>query len=103
MPPTTLSRSGSDNARFPSRSATAPWSRVTSGTRGATSPSGPKGESATLKASLSAIDEPCSEPVTTAGRPRAAASRRWVKVRIDQCSTSTAPDAYACWNIGFGV
>ena len=39
-----------------------------------------------------AIDDPASEPVVTAGSPRAAASSRWVNVRIDQCSTSTSPD-----------
>jgi len=44
-----------------------------------------------VKASLSAIEEPASEPVTTAGSPRAAASSLWLKVRIDQCSTSTSP------------
>jgi hypothetical protein len=59
--------------------------------------------STTEKSGFDAIDDPCSDPVTTAGSPRAAASRRCVKVRIDQCSTSTAPEAYASWKIGLGV
>ena len=40
---------------------------------------------------FAAIEDPPSDAVVTAGNPRAAASRRWPKVRNDQCSTSTAP------------
>ena len=47
----------------------------------------------TLNASFSAMDDPTSDPVTAAGNPRAAASRRCVSVRMDQCSTSTSPDS----------
>ena len=46
-----------------------------------------------MNASLSAMDEPTSDPVTAAGNPRAAASSRWDNVRMDQCSTSTSPDS----------
>ena len=49
------------------------------------------------------MEDPAREPVTMAGRPRAAASIRWDIVRIDQCSTSTAPDSYALRKIGFGL
>ena len=91
--PQAASSNGSDSATFPSRSATAPCTKVTSGASGARSPTGPNAVSTTLNCSLDAIDDPWSDPVTMAGSPRAAASRRWVKVRIDQCSTSTAPYA----------
>ena len=78
---------------MPAGSAAAACTSATSGASGSSSPSGPKGESTTLNASLAAMDEPTNEPVTAAGRPRAAASRRWDNVRIDQCSTSTSPDS----------
>ncbi len=87
------SSSGSENTRLPAGSAAAAWTSATSGTSGSSTPSGPNGESTTLNASFSAIDEPTSDPVTIAGNPRAAASRRWLSVRIDQCSTSTSPDS----------
>ena len=76
--PQAPSSSGSHSTTLPSMSASAPCTSVTSGTRGATIPTGPKAVSATVNAALSAMDDPTSDPVTTAGRPRAAASRRWV-------------------------
>ena len=87
--PQTPSSSGSEKTRLPAGSAAAACTSATSGTRGSSRPSGPNGESTTAKESLSAMDDPTRDPVTAAGRPRAAASRRWDSVRIDQCSTST--------------
>ena len=80
-------------ATFPSVSANGAWSSATSGAYGSRSPRRPpNGESTTANPGFSAIDEPCNEVVVMAGKPRAAASSRWRKVRNDQCSTSTAPD-----------
>ena len=68
--------------RCPARRPPLPCTSVTSGASGATSPSVASaicGERRVddREAGFSAIDEPTRDPVTTAGRPRAAASRRW--------------------------
>ena len=88
---------------LPARSATGACSKVTSGTSGASKPISPNGESTRAYASFASIDDPAIERVTTAGKPRAAASRRCANDRNDQCSTSTRPSRYASAKIGFGV
>jgi hypothetical protein len=101
--PHSPSRSGGWTTTLPSRSATSPCMRATSGTSGASNPTSPKGVSARAKASLSSIDEPAIDRVTIAGNPRAAASSRWENAKNDQCSTSTSPRSYAPANHGLGV
>ena len=68
--PQTPSSSGSERARLPSRRPRPGVDQGHVGRERSEQPTGPNGESTTWKASLSAIDEPASEPVTTAGRPR---------------------------------
>ncbi len=89
-------------ARFPFASDSAAWQSATSGASGLTTPRGPKGESTRGNPEFRSRSDPATDPVTTAGSPRAAASILWARVRIDQCSTSTSPDSYPCWKIGFG-
>ncbi len=66
-------------------------------------PTGPNGVSATAKASLSAMDDPLQRARDHGRQAPSGGLEPLGEVRIDQCSTSTAPEAYASWKTGLGV